>query len=276
MNPIRKYLNGWADARMFEGAFPADVSGECLYFAVDPADLTVALPAGRSARLVVLHEDGGASALRISLGEGAQLDLLEVFTGSTSAEVGLTQAAGSASRITTLQFAGAEAAYRTELNGARAETLLHSLFMVGGDEHCSVRLHTAHNVADCRSESHVKGVAGGSATGRFDGLVYVAPDAQHTDAVQQSRNVLLSDTARIDTLPQLEIYADDVKCSHGATVGRMDNEAILYMRQRGLSEDVARRLQIEGFAADTVRHCAIEPLHDALMELVAEKLELFR
>lgn len=88
MNPIRKYLNGWADARMFEGAFPADVSGECLYFAVDPADLTVALPVGRSARLVVLHEDGGASALRISLGEGAQLDLLEVFTGSTSAEVG--------------------------------------------------------------------------------------------------------------------------------------------------------------------------------------------
>ncbi len=101
----------------------------------------------------------------------------------------------------------------------------------------------------------------------------MAPDAQRTDARQQSRNVLLSDTARIVAEPQLEIYADDVKCSHGATVGRMEDDTILYMRQRGLSEAQARRLQIEGFVGDVVRRCGIEPLCEALAEAVAAKLE---
>ena len=96
---------------------------------------------------------------------------------------------------------------------------------------------------------------------------------QRADARQQSRNVLLSDRARIMTQPQLEIYADDVKCSHGATVGQMDADAILYMRQRGLSEAEARRLQVEGFVGDIVRRCAIEPLSEALMERVTAKME---
>ena len=92
-------------------------------------------------------------------------------------------------------------------------------------------------------------------------------------AQQQNRNILLSETARITTQPQLEIYADDVKCSHGATVGQMDSEAILYMRQRGLSEAQARGLQIEGFVGDVVRRCGIEPLCEAAMEAVVAKLE---
>ena len=116
-------------------------------------------------------------------------------------------------------------------------------------------------------------MADDEAVGEFSGLVYVAPDAQRTDARQQSRNVLLSEKARIETMPQLEIYADDVKCSHGATVGQMDSEAILYMRQRGLSEAQARALQIEGFVGDIVRRCGVEPLGEALMRLAAAKLE---
>jgi Fe-S cluster assembly protein SufD len=98
----------------------------------------------------------------------------------------------------------------------------------------------------------VKGVAGGEAVGEFEGMVYVATDAQRTDAVQTSRNIVIGDTARIQTKPQLEIYADDVKCSHGATVGQLDSEAVLYMRQRGLSLQQAKRLQIEGFVSDIV------------------------
>ena len=86
-------------------------------------------------------------------------------------------------------------------------------------------------------------------------------------------NILLSETARITTQPQLEIYADDVKCSHGATVGQMDAEAILYMRQRGLSEAQARRLQIEGFVGDVVTRCGIEPLCGAILERAAAKIE---
>ncbi len=244
------------------------------FVAVDPAGLEVDVVADAAVRLVIVHREAAETPVnvRIRLQEKARLTLTEVFFAPAKVEMNLKQAAHSASRITTLQLAGADAVYRTELDGGQAESMLHGLFLVGGDEHGSVRLHTAHNVADCRSESLVKGVAGGTATGRFEGLVYVAPDAQRTDAQQQSRNVLLSDTARIDTLPQLEIYADDVKCSHGATVGRMDEEAIRYMRQRGLSEAAARRLQLEGFAADVVRYCGIEPLCETLMEAVAEKM----
>ena len=157
----------------------------------------------------------------------------------------------------------------------RAGKLVHlgKQFLAAGQEHCVVRLRTNHNVPDCRSNSYIKGVAGGTAVGEFCGLVYVAPDAQRTDAQQQNRNILLSETARITTQPQLEIYADDVKCSHGATVGQMDSEAILYMRQRGLSEAQARGLQIEGFVGDVVRRCGIEPLCEAAMEAVVAKLE---
>ena len=179
---------------------------------------------------------------------------------------------GSASRITAVQLTGAAASYRTQLNAPHGASELRGLFLAGGEEQCTVRLHTAHHAPDCRSESVVKGVAGGTATGRFDGLVYVAPDAQRTDAVQQSRNVLLSDTAHIDTLPQLEIYADDVRCSHGATVGQMDDEAILYMRQRGLSLSEAERLQIEGFVEDILAHSTEEPVRSFMEGLVAAKL----
>ena len=125
---------------------------------------------------------------------------------------------------------------------------------------------------DCKSRTQVRGVAGGTATAVFRGLVYVAPDAQRTDARQQCRNVLVSDTARIDAQPQLEIYADDVQCTHGATVGLLDRDAILYMRQRGLDESQARRLQLAGFVAELLQECAPEPLCEALREAVESRL----
>ena len=140
--------------------------------------------------------------------------------------------------------------YRVELNGRGAEVELYGLFVAGTGDRCRIKTEVRHNVPDCVSNQVVKGIADGEGYGLFDGLVYVAPDAQHTEAYQQSRNVLLSKTARIQTQPQLEIYADDVKCSHGATVGQMEQEQIYYMRQRGLSEADARKLQLEGFMRD--------------------------
>ncbi|MDE7069830.1 MAG: SufD family Fe-S cluster assembly protein, partial [Alistipes sp.] len=97
-------------------------------------------------------------------------------------------------------------------------------------------------------------------------------DAQRTDARQQSRNLLLSRTARIEAQPQLEIYADDVRCSHGATVGQMDDDAILYMRQRGLSEVQARRLQLEGFAGEVIGRCSMESVREWIAGRIAERL----
>lgn len=165
------------------------------------------------------------------------------------------------------------AAYNTSLTEPEAVSDVWALYLCSGEEHCDINMAVRHLAPDCRSYSLVKGVAAGTAVGSFAGMVYVAQDAQRTDAQQQSRNLLLSDTARIFTQPQLEIYADDVKCTHGATVGQLDDEAIYYMRQRGLSEQQARRLQIEGFAYDVVQHCGCPNMCRHISELTAAKLE---
>ena len=254
-------------------ALRLDGAGGEPFAAVDPRKLRIEAAAGTSAQVVVLHTAPEMSVLEVELAEGAQLELTELFTAEAFAEVSVKQSERSRCRLTTVQLSSANASYRIDLDGADAENELGGVFLAAGEEHCVLKLHTAHNAADCRSNSYVKGVAGGCAVGEFCGMVYVAPDAQRTDARQQSRNILLSRTARITTQPQLEIYADDVKCSHGATVGQMDADAILYMRQRGLSEAQARRLQIEGFVGDVVTRCGIEPLCGAVMELASAKME---
>lgn len=244
------------------------------FVAVDPRKLCVEVAAGVAARFVVVHEKPLASSLSFLLESGAQLELTHVFLAEAFAEVVVEQAVDSVCCLTAVQASSANAAYKIGLNGAHAVSRMGGLFLAADSEHCVMELRTEHRVADCSSDSLVKGIAGGSAVGEFHGLVYVAPDAQRTDARQQSRNILLSETARIVAEPQLEIYADDVKCSHGATVGQTDAEAILYMRQRGLSLAQARRLQIEGFAGDVVRRCGVEELGEALMEVVARKMEM--
>lgn len=243
------------------------------YAAVDPAHLRVTLTAGAAAHVVVVHTTDDTSEIAVELAADARLELTELFTGAAFSAMTVRQEARSACRIMTLLLSGANVAYRLDLAGREAESVFGGAFLLGGSEHGVLKLRTSHLVGDCRSDSTVKGVAGGTATGEFHGEVYVARDAQHTDARQESRNVLLSEGARITTMPQLEIYADDVKCSHGATVGQMDADAIFYMRQRGLSESQARRLQIEGFVGDIARRCGEEPLGEALLALAAEKLE---
>ena len=163
--------------------------------------------------------------------------------------------------------------YEVALDGRDASSSLHGVFVGTDNERTLFDLTTRHNVSDCRSESMVKGVVSGRATGEFHGLVYVAQDAQRTDARQQSRNVEIGNAAHIVAKPQLEIYADDVKCSHGATVGQIDDDAILYMRQRGLSEQTARRMLLEGFVGDVVQRCEVcDELCEALSAEVESKL----
>lgn len=243
------------------------------FAAVDPDRLKVEVEAGVRASLVVLHNAPNQAALDVRLGEGASLALTEVFVSEAFVECTLRLQARSRCSVVTALFSSANVRYRTELDGPEAECVLDGVFVAGGDEHCVVELRTAHNAPDCRSRSTVKGVAGGSALCEFRGLVYVAQGAQRTDARQQSRNVLLGEEARIDTRPQLEIYADDVKCTHGATVGMMDNDAILYMRQRGLSLRQARSLQLEGFVDDILLRCPLEAVREAMIGAVSEKLE---
>ena len=244
-----------------------------VYTLPDPTNFAVAVGKGDTARLVIVHTKAASSTLDIEVAENAKLSVVELFLGEAFVECSIRQGCGSLCEVTTAQLASANARYRIALDGAYARSELDGLFLAADKEHCEIDVRVEHNAADCRSRSLVMGVAGGEATGAFRGLVYVAPGAQRTDAQQTSRNVELSSAARIVAKPQLEIYADDVKCTHGATVGQMDDDAILYMRQRGLAEQQARRLQMEGFVGAIAAHCAVAPVCEELYRLIVAKLE---
>ncbi len=210
----------------------------------------------------------------VEVGEGAVVEIDEICSEGVAGGLVIRQQAGSCVRLRGLYLSGGgEVHHRVEMCGAEAELDYAALYVVGGKEKMTLLLDVRHEVADCRSSEVVKGIAGGSATGRFSGLIYVAPDAQRTDAQQQSRNLLLTEEARILTEPQLEIYADDVKCSHGATVGMMDEDAIWYMRQRGIEESAARRLQMTGFAAEVISQIGDEELREELGVALEKRME---
>ena len=148
------------------------------FAAVDPDRLSVEVEAGVEAALVVLHGSPDETSIDVRLAEGASLALTEIFVSEAFVECRIRQEARSRCSVMTAMFSSANVRYRTDLDGAGAESELDGVFVAGGDEHCVVELRTAHNVPDCRSRSAVKGVAGGRALGEFRGLVYVAPDAQ--------------------------------------------------------------------------------------------------
>jgi Fe-S cluster assembly protein SufD len=134
-----------------------------------------------------------------------------------------------------------------------------------------------HTVVDnvkphCESNELYKGVIDDSATAVFNGKIFVQKDAQKTNAYQSNKNLLLSKDATVNTKPQLEIYADDVKCSHGCTVGQMDEESMFYLRSRGVSEQAAKSLLIHAFAVDILEHIKPEPIRQYVDGLIAERL----
>jgi Fe-S cluster assembly protein SufD len=159
-----------------------------------------------------------------------------------------------------------------DLAGEGAEFHFHSLYLAGGvgesAGRAAIDVRVNHLVPDCTSRQLIKGIAGGEATGSFAGMVLVARDAQRTDAQQRNHNLQLTDTAHVFATPALEIYADDVRCSHGSTVGRLDEQAVWYMRQRGVSEAEARRLQMHGFAGEIVARCPSEAQRKVIGERI--------
>ena len=159
----------------------------------------------------------------------------------------------------------------TRMTGPHAEAVCDGVFVASKGVR-DVMMNIRHESCDCRSSELVKGLATESAVGSFAGLIYVAPDAQRTDASLLNRNIVLGDKARIYTKPTLEIYADDVKCGHGATVGKLDPEAIYYMRQRGLSEEAAHRLQLMGFVTEVVERFGQGPT-ERIVATIEQKLQ---
>lgn len=159
------------------------------------------------------------------------------------------------------------------LEGRGAENHTNGLTIAGEQEHLDFATDIEHIASDCTSYQLFKGLAADGGTSVFSGRIYVAQDAQRTQAFQQNNNLLLSDGAHVYAKPQLEIYADNVKCSHGATVGQLDPEAIYYMRQRGIGLEDARRLQMYGFVLDVLGESRVQEMNELFDREIASKIE---
>lgn len=159
------------------------------------------------------------------------------------------------------------------LNGSATETHMMGLYLVG--EHQLTDNHTAihHRFPNCESNEIYKGVLLENGRAVFNGKVFVERPAQKTNAFQQNNNLLLSDKAQVYAKPQLEIFADDVKCSHGCTVGQFDPESLFYLRSRGISEASSRKLLVEAFMFDVTQRIENEALKDYVQRLIYDKME---
>lgn len=158
------------------------------------------------------------------------------------------------------------------LGGRGAETKSLGLFLTDKWQHIDNFVNVDHATPDCTSNQLFKGVLDDMATGAFNGRIYVAPDAQNTNAYQRNNNILLTEDAKMDTKPQLEIYADNVKCSHGATVGQLDDNALFYLQSRGIDKREAMLMLMFGFAHEVIQNIEVEPLRERIDSLVMQRL----
>jgi len=154
-----------------------------------------------------------------------------------------------------------------DLAGVGAQAQVKVLYLCRADEKVRIRVVMHHLAPECHSTQLINGIAGGRADVRFDGTIVVAPDAQKTEAYQENHNIVLTQEAKVVTKPQLEIYADDVKCSHGATVGQLNADELFYMRSRGIPEAEARTLQMLSFLSPVIPAGREEEIESAVRSL---------
>ncbi len=157
-------------------------------------------------------------------------------------------------------------------NGEYGHVTLNGLYLGQGEQHIDNHTLIDHAMPNCESHEMYRGVLDDASRAVFNGKVYVKKDAQKTNAFQENKNVILSDDARVDTKPQLEIFADDVKCSHGATIGRLSGESLFYLRARGIGEELAKAMIINAFANDAVHTISIDEVRGRIEDRVAVKL----
>jgi Fe-S cluster assembly protein SufD len=161
----------------------------------------------------------------------------------------------------------------TLLNGEGSECVLNGLYLTRDEQLADHWMKVEHAKPFCASHEYFNGILEDKSRGVFHGRILVQPEAQKTDAKQTNKNLLLSDLATVNTKPQLEIYADDVKCTHGATVGQLNDESIFYLRARGLSLANARRMLIHAFAGEILERIQCEPVRDELKQRIWDRLE---
>ena len=213
----------------------------------------------------------------VVVGDGATLNHTKLQReGMRAFHVGTIEAhQGRDSHYLSFSFATGASLSRTNiyttLDGPGCGSTLNGLYMLDGEQHCDHQTSIVHAQPNCFSREVYKGVLDGRSHGVFNGKVFVYPVAQKTDGKQTNNTLLLSDKATIDTKPQLEIFADDVKCTHGATVGRLDEQALFYMKSRGVSRELARRLLTYAFAADVLETIEQQSVREALEEMTLRR-----
>ncbi|HSR72472.1 MAG TPA: Fe-S cluster assembly protein SufD [Kiloniellales bacterium] len=251
--------------------------------AYHPRNLIVLEP-NSQATLVEHHASLGGepylsnAVTEIEIGEGAALHHYRVQEEATAALQISTLHARLARRAVydgfTLTTGGRLVRNESSiaLAGEHAECHFNGAYMLRGEQHCDNTTVIDHQARETSCREVFKGVLDDKARGVFQGRIVVRPEAQKADGHQLSRTLLLSDKAEVDTKPELKIYADDVKCSHGATSGDLDHDALFYLRSRGIPEETARHILIEAFLAETIKTIATEGLCPALLASVGHWL----
>ncbi|PWB78962.1 MAG: Fe-S cluster assembly protein SufD [Holophagae bacterium] len=251
---------------------------------------TLALPrvlivAGRSSQAAVVHRSAGGSAdtltcsvTEVVLEDGAVLDHYSVVDDDHGAThiAALEVRQGRDSAMHSGVFVTGGGLVRSDLavtlGGAGAGATLEGLYLTSGRQHVDNHLLVRHSVPSCTSRQLYKGILDGSSRAVFNGRIVVDKGAQKTDARQSNRNLLLSPAALVQSNPQLEILADDVRCTHGSTIGRLDEDAVFYLRSRGLDRTSAESLLTWAFAAEVVEGVRVPELRDRLRRAVAARL----
>jgi Fe-S cluster assembly protein SufD len=227
------------------------------------------------ASLVLIHEGEGAywhnQVIDITLARGASLALYHLQREASQAyhtgHIRVTVGEQACYRDFYLSRGAALARHTVEVNlaGEGATTHLNGAYILGDGQYADIYLPVIHQVARTYSHQHYKGVLSGKSEATFFGKVMVPRDSQKIEAYQLNNNLLLSDDAQVNTRPALEIYADDVKCSHGATVGELDEEALYYLKSRGLSDEDARKILIDAFIAEMIENIEEKEVREILL-----------
>jgi len=215
---------------------------------------------------------------QIQLGENAALEHYKLQRESMSAfhisRMNVRQDTGSRFTSHSMNLGAALARHdiNVSLDAPGASCVLNGLYSGHGRQHVDYHTRVDHVAPECVSNEDYRGILGGRSRGVFNGRIYVHPDAQKSDASQSNRNLLLSKDAEIDTKPQLEIHANDVKCAHGATIGQLDARMVFYLRSRGIEEATARALLTYGFARDLMERMSIDAIRDIVSESLLDRL----
>ena len=225
------------------------------------------------------HDDSFINTLtEVYVGENASLDLYKLQNINDETVLlnnsFFNMERNSRLKVNVLTFNGGSIRneLHVNLNGEGAEADLSGLYLMDKKQHVDNQVYVNHNAPHCNSNEVFKGILDEEATAVFNGYVFVERDAQKTNAFQRNNNILMTSTARVNTMPFLEIYADDVQCSHGATVGQLDNEAMFYLMQRGIPFEDARMLLMFAFAAEITDDIKIETLKTNIDDMVKKRL----